>query len=623
MDTTQNGRLSAPHGVQTDTPDDLFNSGRELPATTPFDSNPRSQENVEHERFIHNSEGRHVGEGHVQREYRVWNYENDDGSLDLRNEGGWITGEVEIIPAEVTTRRRRSPATPTRNLPISSPCVLIDSFTFRNVELYPQVNVELHDGDFMRAINIIHNLEDDTITLRGWIFRRNSLMEGNMEMKADELCWVLQIEEDDPRSYKVQGMETRSVENVYRQRRIRLTNRPCDDLSWKEDPAKKRNGAASGPELVCRLKYISVYENAVARGKNNAPERVYQRLRAEECDQLFGMRNEPNAVVDDILCIVWRGENMKGGACLEWLHGENEFLASEDDDHRAGENPRFNAPRGHLESSMNRGNVAKLVKDSHVGVQLWQPAEIAERQAVGLPYYSIFNRPPTSLPQWLESVDLTGDTHPKIGKRSLTATAEVEGRKAKSSKLSHKPNTIHPWSIPAACHERRYTFGDAFCGAGGTSRGAVMAGLRVKWGFDFELKACNSYALNFYGATVYNLAADQFLSLPDPNQHLRVDVLHLSPPCCPYSRAHTTPGKNDEINQAALFAVGPLLDKARPRIATLEEVDGLTLEKHKGFFTALIQIFTAREYSLRWKIFNLADFGLSQQRKRILMIASA
>ncbi|KAL9131968.1 MAG: hypothetical protein Q9217_000248 [Psora testacea] len=33
---------------------------------------------------------------------------------------------------------------------------------------------------------------------------------------------------------------------------------------------------------------------------------------------------------------------------------------------------------------------------------------------------------------------------------------------------------------------QRYTFGDCFCGGGGMSRGAIMAGLRVEWGFDFD-----------------------------------------------------------------------------------------------------------------------------------------
>ena len=38
-------------------------------------------------------------------------------------------------------------------------------------------------------------------------------------------------------------------------------------------------------------------------------------------------------------------------------------------------------------------------------------------------------------------------------------------------------------------NSQRYTLGDAFCGVGGTSRGAKGAGVRVAWGFDFDKKA--------------------------------------------------------------------------------------------------------------------------------------
>ena len=52
-------------------------------------------------------------------------------------------------------------------------------------------------------------------------------------------------------------------------------------------------------------------------------------------------------------------------------------------------------------------------------------------------------------------------------------------------------------SVDNAKRDDVYTFGDAFCGAGGASRGAAMAGLQVRWGFDLDIYAYEAYKANF------------------------------------------------------------------------------------------------------------------------------
>lgn len=174
-------------------------------------------------------------------------------------------------------------------------------------------------------------------------------------------------------------------------------------------------------------------------------------------------------------------------------------------------------------------------------------------------------------------------------------------------------------ALTSTVNGQRYTFGDCFCGAGGTSRGAVAAGLRVEWGFDFDRGACESYESNFYHAQVYHLWAHQFSALAD--QDHKVDICHLSPPCQFFSDAHTIYGKDDDMNVASLFAIPALLQKAKPRVVTLEQTAGLPI-RHGLFFNAVVRMFTAQGFSVRWQILNLADFGLPQNRVRVFMIAS-
>jgi C-5 cytosine-specific DNA methylase len=168
-----------------------------------------------------------------------------------------------------------------------------------------------------------------------------------------------------------------------------------------------------------------------------------------------------------------------------------------------------------------------------------------------------------------------------------------------------------------------YTFGDAFCGAGGASRGALDAGMCVRWGFDMDEQAITSYSLNFEsgGTSCKHQAVHEFL------QSIRlsppfVDVLHISPPCQPFSHAHTVPSpQRDEINQAALFSVWHLVETLKPRAVTIEETDAL-MSRYQEWFSALINIFINLGYSVRWAALHCGKYGVPQIRKRLFIIAS-
>ena len=177
-------------------------------------------------------------------------------------------------------------------------------------------------------------------------------------------------------------------------------------------------------------------------------------------------------------------------------------------------------------------------------------------------------------------------------------------------------------SITLARQTPKYTFGDAFCGAGGASRGADMAGLHVDWGFDLDQQAMESYRANFYkGTRCVRKDVSDFLADPELRS-FHVDVLHMSFPCQAFSAANTTPNeaKNDQ-NQAPIFSCGLLLAGIRPRIATVEEADGL-FSRHRRFFDALVCQFVDAGYSVRWAVLRCDAYGVPQGRRRVCMIAA-
>ncbi|KAF1812687.1 S-adenosyl-L-methionine-dependent methyltransferase [Eremomyces bilateralis CBS 781.70] len=166
---------------------------------------------------------------------------------------------------------------------------------------------------------------------------------------------------------------------------------------------------------------------------------------------------------------------------------------------------------------------------------------------------------------------------------------------------------------------KAYIFGDIFCGAGGASRAAKRAGLRIKYGIDNEVNACSAYKLNFSEAQVYHNDIQQILS---ERVDLRADIIHISFPCQYFSAAHTTLGVNDDMNSAVLLCLGDVLKKTQPRLVTFEEAPGL-YNRHKLYFFFVLGAFQKHGYSVAYKVIKFMDYGLAQKRERLILFAAA
>ncbi|KAL8681269.1 MAG: hypothetical protein Q9186_002580 [Xanthomendoza sp. 1 TL-2023] len=360
------------------------------------------------------------------------------------------------------------------NIPLNQNSKVIDSWSSHGHTYRRGKTAELHDGDFIRIVNVLQNQAE--ISLQGYRLRRLSRFPGMFDQHLNEL--VILIEKTNGQVQTTGGapMDTIGLPEVLRLRKVILTNAAYPHSSCKAEPLNKnmsREYIRETGTLVCRWTIIVCYRPWFRnRTRRVWVEKSIVRLRANEADTNFSLN-------DEHLRYLWRGPTSKGGACPGWLPGEEAFDAT--DERRAKETE----PRRPME-----------------------------------------------------------------------------------------PSTGH-----------RYTFGDAFCGAGGASRGAKEAGYRIEWGFDCDLAAIQAYSENFFAARCEVTPGDIFISSIGDN--FRVDVLHLSPPCQPYSPAHTRPGVNDEANQATLFAVGEIIKKTKPRVVTLENTFGLA-ERWPEWLNAMI-----------------------------------
>jgi DNA (cytosine-5)-methyltransferase 1 len=169
---------------------------------------------------------------------------------------------------------------------------------------------------------------------------------------------------------------------------------------------------------------------------------------------------------------------------------------------------------------------------------------------------------------------------------------------------------------------RRYTLFDAYSGAGGVSRGAHTAGFRVAYAVDSAPEVWATYRDNFPDTRLYRMSVAGFVRAARARP-IRVDVLHLSPPCQFFSPAHTRNTAHDDDHIFALLGGNALVSKTRPRLVTLEQTFGITFKRHTVYLGALIGDLTQFGYSVRWRVVRLATWGSAQDRKRLIVIAAA
>lgn len=178
---------------------------------------------------------------------------------------------------------------------------------------------------------------------------------------------------------------------------------------------------------------------------------------------------------------------------------------------------------------------------------------------------------------------------------------------------------------------QKYTVADMFSGAGGVTKGAKKAGFQVLLAVDHWPRCNATYRANHPEVDLREVDIMDFCNdLTDEDddeaqdtQKTPLDLIHLSPPCQTWSPAHTVMGRNDPANIAALSACQHIVHKHRPRILSFEQTFGIIQERHLPYFNALVQSLTRYGYSLQWRVFPLVQFGLPQNRKRLLMIGSA
>jgi len=166
---------------------------------------------------------------------------------------------------------------------------------------------------------------------------------------------------------------------------------------------------------------------------------------------------------------------------------------------------------------------------------------------------------------------------------------------------------------------------DCYCGVGGLSLGAEMAGYKVIGGVDADSVAIKSYS-EFFGASagacenLLKRSASQILKQLGINRG-DVDVLVGGPPCQPYSVNNHQRGTAD--NRCLLvMRFMEFASVLKPRWVLMENVPGLLSVDGGEFLATIVQSLRARGYKTGFQVLDAARFGVPQRRQRLVLLGS-
>lgn len=155
---------------------------------------------------------------------------------------------------------------------------------------------------------------------------------------------------------------------------------------------------------------------------------------------------------------------------------------------------------------------------------------------------------------------------------------------------------------------------DLLAGAGGWTEGARQAGVHVAVALNHWELAVRSHALNHPGTRhlCQDVALLNPLDLPD------FDLLLASPACQGHSPARGKEKPHHDASRATAWAVVDIAEVTRPRAIAVENVPAfLDWKLYPAWSDALRRL----DFEVTVNLLNAADFGVPQERKRVVITA--
>lgn len=166
---------------------------------------------------------------------------------------------------------------------------------------------------------------------------------------------------------------------------------------------------------------------------------------------------------------------------------------------------------------------------------------------------------------------------------------------------------------PTLVTKQRYTVASLFAGAGGLDMGFEKEGFRVVWANDIDPDACKTHQLWSKADVIQgDISKLDFDSIP------HTDIITGGFPCQGFSLAG--PRKLDDKRNVLYKYFVKLVELKQPAVFVAENVKGILTLGEGAIIEAIIENFSSRGYYVTPKLVNAADYGVPQDRWRVIMI---
>ncbi|MGF7528055.1 DNA cytosine methyltransferase [Bacillus paralicheniformis] len=164
---------------------------------------------------------------------------------------------------------------------------------------------------------------------------------------------------------------------------------------------------------------------------------------------------------------------------------------------------------------------------------------------------------------------------------------------------------------------------DLFSGCGGLSQGLKQAGFQVKVAVEIDKETVNTYELNHPETITINkdIKDVEVSEIKNAANVDKIDLIAGCPPCQGFSKIGSL-NKNNRYNDPRnelVMEFFRIVNGIRPNFIMLENVPGLL---HYDLFKQIIFDLEEIGYFLDVKIVNIADYGVPQRRKRLVLLGS-
>ncbi len=220
--------------------------------------------------------------------------------------------------------------------------------------------------------------------------------------------------------------------------------------------------------------------------------------------------------------------------------------------------------------------------------------------------------------------DLAFFTHYLHNHKNGVSNSYKKGAKSYFARIKEELNIVSEpelqamlpinWDIPfPAPEDYEFTFIDLFAGIGGFRIPLQELGGKCVFSSEFNYHAQRAYELNFGEVPFGDITK---LNLGIVPKH---DLLCAGFPCQPFSISGKMKGFED-TRGTLIYHVFEIIEKRKPEVVFLENVKHLVYHDNKRTLATIIQHLEELGYIVSRKVLNASDYGLPQNRERIIIV---